>query len=171
MTTQTTFPDIDAPPRRYTSGELGDFARDTNALRILATHTVAQRALELARELERAAPNNDAKAFLEEVRDELRAAQAEWSEGAPAQEEQYRFICDALRLNLACERKSCRKAHTCRGNAIACLQDADVPELVLDYVTRGMLQERVPSLALIARTPPEQRAAFEGWIAGIMARR
>jgi hypothetical protein len=46
-----------------------------------------------------------------------------------------------------------------------------VPEPVLDCAALMLLTAQVPALAPLARTPGESRAAYEGWIAGIEARR
>jgi hypothetical protein len=139
---------------RRSADDLKRLQRDTGALLVEATHAIA------ARTAARIGPQHDAPdadATLAPLRAGLRAARATLSDPARVSEH-HRFVCNALHLHRACTRAGCRRANACRGN-------------VLDCAALMLLTAQVPALAPLARTPGESRAAYEGWIAGIEARR
>ena len=152
---------------RRSADDLKRLQRDTGALLVEATHAIA------ARTAARVGPQDDASdadATLAPLRAGLRAARATLSDPARVSEH-HRFVCNALHLHRACTRAGCRRANACRGNARACFESAEVPEPVIDCAALMLLTAQVPALAPLARTPGESRAAYEGWIAGIEARR
>jgi hypothetical protein len=155
------------PERQYTSEQLGKFTRAALESCVLAADTLANNVLDRVR-CQGSGPH-DGATRLHELRAALDQARSEWSR--PGEEQALdRAACDALRLHRVCARPACRRAHECRGNSAACLEKADVPEPVLDFVVLEIAKARIPALALLSRTPPEQRAAYDGWIAGIGAR-
>lgn len=143
---------------------------DAGALIVLARHEAAARALAVLRTLDRPAPGDGIDALLEGARQELDAMRGTLAQATPGQERaQHRFVCDALRLHRACARGACRRARRCRGNALACVAKADVPEAVLDHIAATMVAASAPALGLLSRGRAENRVAYESWIAGIEA--
>jgi hypothetical protein len=153
-------------PRR-SADDLKRLQRDTGALLVEATHAIAART---AARVGSQDDGPDADATLAPLRAALRDARAALSDPARVSEH-HRFVCNALRLYRTCARARCRRASACRGNACACFETANVPEPVLDCAALMLLTAQVPALAPLARTPGESRAAYEGWIAGMEARR
>jgi hypothetical protein len=153
-----------AAPRRYSADELDAALAQTCADMTMAAKDIAARTLKRVRAIDRGTA--DRAALLARVKDELHRAGAELT--APeASRALYRFACEALRLHRACARETCRKAQTCRGNPAACHRRAEAPEPVRDYVAWLMLADRLP---WITTANPQQRLAYECWVAGIEAR-
>ncbi|TMJ06237.1 MAG: hypothetical protein E6G97_00810 [Alphaproteobacteria bacterium] len=156
------------PPRtRYSADERARMRADTLALLTIGMEAAATRAVT---PMPPPAPD-EARALLDGLKHGLVQAHAAFAAGGPqAMQGAARFCCDALRLHRACHRARCRKAHTCRGNAAACLEQAGVPEPVREWVTRLMVAELAPWLPRLGGHA-EGRLAYECWVAGIEARR
>ena len=150
--------------RRYSADELDAARAQTYADMTMAAKDIAARTL--ARMHAADGASEDRAALLARVKEDLQRAAAGLT--APeAAHSLHRFACEALRLHRACARETCRKAQRCRGNPAACHRRAEAPEPVRDYVAWLMLADRVP---WISSPDPQQRLAYECWIAGIEAR-
>jgi len=152
---------------RYSADELVRMREDVTALLTFGMKTAASRTLEL---MQPPAPD-DLHTLAESLRQDLLQAHAIFATRGPqAVRELTRVGCNALRLYRAYHRVCCRKARTCRGDAAACLNHASVPEPAREWARRLMVAELAPWLPRLGGRDVE-RAAYEGWVAGIEARR
>src|SRR5207248_1078596 len=143
---------------RYSADELVRMREDVTALLTLGMKTAASRTLEL---MQPPAPD-DLHTLAESLRQDLLQAHAIFAtRGSQAVRELTRVGCNALRLYRACHRTRCRKARTCRGDAAACLNHANVPEPAREWARRLMVAELAPWLpfASLAAAPPANESA------------